>query len=90
MEMLFTPPIPFRELGAFAFVVNEDLAASTTTSMYGQTSTLGYSIEGDPIGEICEKVLDTIARAPGKSFTYVYWTEVDSAAHSYGETHPDN
>lgn len=88
MEMLFTPPIPFRELGSFTFVVEEDLAASTTTSMYGQTSTLGFSKDGDAIGEICATVLDTIARAPGKSFTYVYWTEVDSAAHSYGETHP--
>ncbi len=88
LEMLFAPPIPFRELGAFTFVVDAALAASTTTSMYGQTSTLGYSIDGDPISEICAKVLNVIERAPGKSFTYVYWTEVDSAAHSYGETHP--
>ena len=88
MEMLFAPPIPFRELGNFTFVVNQVLAASTTTSMYGQTSTLGYSVEGDPIGEICAIVLNTIARVPGRSFTYVYWAEVDSAAHSYGETHP--
>ncbi len=88
MEMLFAPPIPFRELGTFTFVVQEDLASTTTTSMYGQTSTLGFSKEEDPIGEICANVLNVIERTANKSFTYVYWTDVDSSAHSYGENHP--
>ena len=88
MEMLLAPPIPFRELGHFTFVVNEELAATTTTSMYGQTSTLGFSKEDDPIGEICDNVLNVIEGTASKSFTYIYWTDVDSSAHSYGENHP--
>ena len=88
MEMLFTPPIPFRALGTFTFVVNEELAATTTTSMYGQTSTLGFAKDDDPIGEICAMVQDVIEQTASKSFTYVYWTDVDSIAHSYGVNHP--
>ena len=88
MEMLLAPPIPFRNLGSFNFVVKDDLANSTTTQMYGQTSTLGFSVEDDPISEIVNLVTNTLDRAVGRSFTYVYWNEVDSAAHKYGELHP--
>ncbi len=88
LELLLTPMIPFRNLGSFTFVVSEELATSTTTQMYGQLDTAGYLKEGDPIPQITEHVLDAISNAPSKSFTYVYWTEVDSAAHAYGETHP--
>ena len=80
--------IPFRNLGSFTFVVKDDLAATTTTQMYGQHRTLGYSTEEDPFTQIAETVLGEISSAPGKSFTYVYWTDVDSCAHAYGETHP--
>ena len=88
MELLFAPMIPFRNLGSFTFVVKDDLAATTTTQMYGQHRTLGYSTEEDPFTQIAETVLGEISSAPGKSFTYVYWTDVDSCAHAYGETHP--
>lgn len=88
LELLFAPPIPYRNLGSFTFVVDNDLAASTTTQMYGQLQTAGYSTEGDSITQIVDHVNDAIAAAPAKSFTYVYWTEVDSSAHTYGERHP--
>ena len=88
LELLFTPMIPFGNLGSFTLVVEEDLASSTTTQMYGQLNTAGYSSEGDFVTQITDQVLDAIANAPGKSFTYVYWTEVDSAAHTYGVAHP--
>ena len=88
LELLFAPPIPYRNLGSFTFVVDNDLAASTTTQMYGQLQTAGYSTEGDSITQIVDHVNDAIADAPSKSFTYVYWTEVDSSAHTYGERHP--
>ena len=88
MELLLAPMIPFRNLGSFTFVVDNDLATSTTTQMYGQIQTRGYSTEGDFITQITDHVHDTIATAPGKSFTYVYFTEVDSCAHAYGEFHP--
>ena len=88
LELLLAPMIPFRNLGSFTFVVEDDFAASTTTQMYGQLDTAGYAKEGDTITQITDHVLEAIANAPGKSFTYVYWTEVDSAAHTYGETHP--
>jgi len=88
LELLFAPPIPYRNLGSFTFVVDNDLAASTTTQMYGQLKTAGYSTEGDSITQIVDHVNDAIAAAPAKSFTYVYWTEVDSSAHAYGERHP--
>lgn len=88
MELLFAPMIPFGNLGSFTFIVKDDLAATTTTQMYGQLRTLGYSTEEDPITQIAESVLGEISSAPGRSFTYVYWTDVDSCAHAYGETHP--
>ena len=88
MELLLAPMIPFRNLGSFTFVVEDNLAASTTTQMYGALQTAGYPKEGDTISQIVDHVLDAIATAPGKSFTYVYFTEVDSCAHAYGETHP--
>ena len=88
LELLLAPMIPFRNLGSFTFVVDKDLAASTTTQMYGQLDTAGYAKEGDSVSQITNHILDAISNAPGKSFTYVYWTEVDSTAHTYGETHP--
>lgn len=88
MEVLFTPMIPFGNFGAYTFVVNEDLAGSTTTQMYGQTKTLAFSYESDSISTIVDNVQSEISNALGKSFTYVFWAEVDSRAHSYGETHP--
>ena len=88
LELMLAPMIPFRNLGSFTFVVDKDLAASTTTQMYGQLDTAGYTREGDSISQITNHILDAISNAPGKSFTYVYWTEVDSTAHTYGETHP--
>ena len=88
LELLFAPLIPYRNLGSFTFVVDNDLATSTTTQMYGQLQTAGYSTEGDSITQIVDHVLDAIANAHSKSFTYVYWTEVDGSAHTYGERHP--
>ena len=88
MELLFAPMIPFRNVGAFNFVVDDELASTSTTQMYGQSRTVGYSTEDDPIGQIVESVLGEISTAGGRSFTYIYWTEVDSSAHYYGETHP--
>ena len=88
LEMLLTPMIPFRNLGSYAFVVNEDLAGSATTQMYGQSDTIAFSYDDEPIPRIVESVLDVIDNAKGKTFTYVYWTEVDSAAHTYGVAHP--
>lgn len=88
LELLLVPMIPFRNLGSFTFVVDNDLAASTTTQMYGQLDTAGYAKEGDSITQITDHVLNAVSKSSGKSFTYVYWTEVDSAAHTYGETHP--
>lgn len=88
LELLFAPMIPFRNTGSFAFVVENELAATTTTQMYGQTHTSGYDSEGDYLTQITDHVLDTIANAADTSFTYVYWTEVDSSAHAYGTTHP--
>ena len=79
---------PFRNLGSFTLVVDNDIAASTTTQMYGQLDTAGYAKEDASISQITDHILDAISNAPGKSFTYVYWTEVDSVAHAYGETHP--
>ena len=87
-ELLLTDMIPFRDLGIFTFVVQNDLAASSTTQMYGQLRTLGFPKEGDSINRITEHVLDVIENANGRSFTYVYWTEVDSSAHTYGTRHP--
>ncbi len=87
-ELLFTPMIPFRNLGSFTLVIEQGLADSTTTQMYGQLQTAGYSAEGDFVTQITDQVLDAVSSAPGKSFTYIYWTEVDSAAHTYGVTHP--
>ena len=88
LEFLLTPMIPFRNLGSFTFVVDNALAASTTTQMYGQLQTCGFHTEGDFITRITDHVLDAVSNASGKSFTYVYWTEVDSSAHTYGENHP--
>ena len=88
MEMLFAPPIPFRNTGSFTFVINEEIAESTTSQMYGQTGTVGFSYDHDPTTHIVDSVLDGISRSKGKTFTYVYWTEVDSCAHKNGETHP--
>ena len=88
MELLLTPMIPFGNIGSFTFVINNDLVASTTTQMYGQLQTVGYPTEGDSITQIIDHVLDAICHSSGKSFTYVYWTEVDSAAHAYGVSHP--
>ena len=88
LELLLAPMIPFRNLGSFTFVVEDDLAASTTTQMYGQLQTCGFPTEGDFITQITDHVLDAVFNASGKSFTYVYWTEVDSSAHAYGEKHP--
>lgn len=88
LELLLAPMIPFRNLGSYTFVVENDLATSTTTQMYGQLQTCGYSTEGDFIAPVTDHVLDAISNASGKSFTYVYWTEVDSSAHTYGEKHP--
>ncbi len=87
MELLLAPMIPFRNTGAFTLVVKEDLAGSTTTQMYGQIKTVGYP-EEDPIDQIVESVLAGISDSPGRSFTYVYWTDVDSTAHAYGVSHP--
>ena len=88
LELLLTPMTPFRNLGSFTFVVKDDLATSTTTQMYGQLETMGFSTEDDPISQIIENVFEAVSKARDKSFTYVYWTDVDSAAHAYGETHP--
>ena len=88
LELLFTPMIPFRNLGSFTLVVEQSLATSTTTQMYGQLQTASYSAEGDFVTQITDQVLDAISNAPSKSFTYIYWTEVDSAAHAYGVNHP--
>ncbi len=88
MELLFTPLIPFRNLGNYTFVIKSELSSSQTTQMYGQTRTVAYSKDDEPISDIVDSVLAGIAGSTGKSFTYVYWTEVDSSAHQYGETHP--
>ena len=88
MEMLLAPPIPFRNTGAFTFVINEEIAGSATSQMYGQTGTVGFSYDRDPITHIVDSVLDGISHSKDKTFTYVYWTEVDSCAHKNGETHP--
>ena len=88
LELLFAPLIPYRNLGAFTFVVEDNIANSATTQFYGQTQTIGFPKDGDPITEIVEAVEATISESNGRSFTYVYWTEVDSCAHSYGERHP--
>ena len=88
MEMLLTPPIPFGNTGAFTFVINEEIAGSATSQMYGQTDTVGFSYDRDPITHIVDSVLDGISHSKGKTFTYVYWTEVDSCAHKNGEMHP--
>ena len=88
LELLLAPMIPFRNLGSYTFVVENDLATSATTQMYGQLQTCGYPTEGDFITRITDHVLDAISNASGKSFTYVYWTEVDSSAHTYGVKHP--
>ena len=87
-ETLLTPMIPFGDRGSFTFVVGENLVASTTTRMYGALHTAGYPRQVDSISHITRHTLDAIANAPGRSFTYVYWSEVDNAAHTYGETHP--
>ena len=88
MEMLLAPPIPFGNTGAFTFVINEEIAGSATSQMYGQTDTVGFSYDRDPITHIVDSVLDGISHSKGKTFTYVYWTEVDSCAHKNGEMHP--
>ena len=88
MEMLLAPPIPFGNTGAFTFVINEEIAGSATSQMYGQTDTAGFSYDRDPITHIVDSVLDGISHSKGKTFTYVYWTEVDSCAHKNGEMHP--
>lgn len=87
-EMMLTRPIPFRQLGTFTFIVKEELAETTTTQMYGQTETLGFTVEGNPASEIVELASSVINCLKGRTFTYIYWNEVDSAAHSYGEFHP--
>ncbi len=87
-EFLLTEMIPFRDLGLFTFVVDNDLAATTTTQRYGQHRTLGFPKQGDSISQIVRHVLKAIADSLGKSFTYVYWSDVDSCAHTYGERHP--
>lgn len=87
-ETLLAPMIPFGDQGSFTVVMGEHLVASTTTRMYGAFHYRGYPKAASSTSHIVEHVLDAIAMAPGKSFTYVYWSEVDDAAHKHGETHP--
>ncbi len=87
-EMLLAPMIPFGLSGAYTQVVESRIAKSMTTKMYGQTRTRSFSYKRDPISRVIEVVQEAISQASGSSFTYVYWTEIDSIAHKNGVGHP--
>ncbi len=87
-EMLLAPVIPFGASTAFTHVVDERIAGSMTTRMLAQSEAEAFSMEGDAVSEIVEIAQRAVSRSDVSSFTYIYWSEVDSCAHSYGVSHP--
>ena len=87
-EMLLAPMIPFNQSKCYTHVTNDRIAESATTQMYGLSNVESFSYENDPISQVVDIIEQVLDRAESTSFTYIYWSEVDSAAHHYGVSHP--
>ena len=78
------PPLVSRIDRATISLAPADIAGSVYSRyLAGGSRRDGYTT----LGEAVDAVLGRIVDATGPTFTYVYWPNVDAAAHKYGATH---
>ena len=87
-ELLCAPLIPFGSKRRYVHITESRLADSVLTQSTVQDETLGYDHGGGAIESVVNQVRDVLDGASGPTFTYVYWPEVDHAAHYNGVEHP--
>lgn len=87
-ELLTAPLIRFGSQRHYVHLTESGLAGSAWTRMMSQDETEGYDHGAGAIASVVDKVQDVLEMASGPTFTYVYWPDVDHAAHSNGVAHP--
>ena len=87
-DLLLAPILNFGASRTYTHITDDNVANSTATRMFAQTRAEAVMLDGDIAGQMVNIVQRTISAAEGKTFTYIYWREVDGAAHANGVAHP--
>ena len=87
-DLLCAPLIPFGSNRRYVHITESGLVGSAMTQFTAQDETLGYDHGAGAIESVANQVRDVLDSATGPTFTYVYWPDVDHAAHSNGVAHP--
>ena len=87
-DLLCAPLIPFGSERSYVHVTESGLVRSVLTQFTAQDETLGYDHGAGAIASVVKQVRDVLDRATGPTFTYIYWPDVDHAAHRNGVAHP--